>query len=266
MDPIVAPVPTAPTTNSPFSGGTQGPSVSAQPSTQPPTIKGKESISSPSSPSSIETPSGDLDNGDAKAESLSAGGIAGIVLASVLVAYVALYAYATKKRKREGDDPDLSDMRNKDLEAGLVAEKKDHLGRDQDNKEYIGGEDAIEESISNSPGKKSNSSDTRSFQSKGSDDVAGYIPQSVDAVELSPSASPNIPLISGVPSSPKQVRDKSSSDDSSSCGESGWSSSAGLSSLNTASFDAGTDDGLLPGSPDRRFATTAAAAGPWNAT
>jgi hypothetical protein len=66
------------------------------------------------------------------------------------------------------------------------------------------------------------------------------------------------------------VAAKSSSDDSSSCGESGWSSSAGFSSLNTASFDAGTDDGLLPGSPDRRLVSgagvAAPVAGPWNAT
>lgn len=65
-----------------------------------------------------------------------------------------------------------------------------------------------------------------------------------------------IPIISGVPPSPIQA--KGSSDDSSSCGESGWSSSAGLSSLNTSSFDAGTDDGLLPAtpSPDKKIATS----------
>ena len=155
------------------------------------------------------------------------------------------------------------------MEAGTVGEKKVHKRRDQGNKEDNGGEDTIGEGkarggISNSPGEKSSSSDT-----PGSDDATDYIPQSIDSVPLSPPASSAI-LISGVPFSPKQVAAKSSSDDSSSCGESGWSSSAGLSSLNTASFDAGTDDGLLPGSPDRRLVSgagvAAPVAGPWNAT
>ena len=72
-------------------------------------------------------------------------------------------------------------------------------------------------------------------------------------------------LVSGVPPSPKRSKvagskESNSYDDSSSAGESGWSSSAGLSSLNTASFDAATEDGsLLPASPDRLMATIGAA-------
>jgi hypothetical protein len=62
-----------------------------------------------------------------------------------------------------------------------------------------------------------------------------------------------------VPSLPKQLGARSLSDNSLSCGESGWSNSAGWLSLNTGSFDAGTDDGLLPGSPDRPLATVGAA-------
>lgn len=248
----------------PFPGGTQSPSLSSQPST----IEGEETISSPANPDSVEKPNGDLGAGDSKSESLSAGGIAGIVLASALVASVALYAYTTKKRRREGGDPDLSAMRNRDLddlESGMVTEKNDREGRDQERKEDSGGEDVSGEygktrgSIFNSPGEKSGSIDTPSFHSRGSDDGADYIPQSADAAPRSPPSSSDIPLISGVPSSPKRVGAKSSSDDSSSCGESGWSSSAGWSSLNTASFDAGTDDGLLPGSPDRLSGTISAA-------
>ena len=262
MGPTVVPVPTAPTTNAPFSVGTQSPSLSSQPST----IEG-EGISSTTDPGSVKTPDGDLGTGDTKTESLSTGGIAGIVIASVLVAYVALYAYASKKRKREGGDPDLSDVRNKDLddlEAGMAVENQDQEGKDQENKEASGVEDESGEygkvrgSIG-SPGEKSSSSDTSSFRSRGSDDAADYIPQSADAVPRSPPASSTIPLISSVPPSPKRRGARSSSDDSSSCGESGWSSSAGWSSLNTGSFDAGTDDGLLPGSPDRLLATFSAA-------
>jgi hypothetical protein len=257
----VVPDPTAPTT--------PNPSLSSQPSIEPSTIEETPEIPSPTDPSSIEAPDKDLGNGDAKSDSLSAGGIAGIVVASVLVAYVALYAYATKKRKRGEDDPDLSVVNNKDmddLEGGMVGENKDHTARDKDYEDHGGGytmgECKTSASISHSPGDKSSSSDT--------DDAADYIPQSVDVVPLSPPVSSATLLISGVPSSPKQVGAKSSSDDSSSCGESGWSSSAGLSSLNTASFDAGTDDGLLPGSPERRLVrgagVAAAVAGPWNAT
>ncbi len=62
-----------------------------------------------------------------------------------------------------------------------------------------------------------------------------------------------------MPSLPKQLGARSLSDNSLSCGESGWSNSAGWLSLNTGSFDAGTDDGLLPGSPDRPLATVGAA-------
>jgi len=260
MNPTVVSVPTAPTTNAPFSVGTQRPSLSSQPST----IEGETGISSPSNPNSVETPDGGLGAGDTKSESLSTGGIAGIAIASVLVAYVALYAYASKKRKREGGDPDLSDVRNKDLddlEAGMVVENKDQEEKDQENKDASGGEDESGEygkvrGSFGSPGEKSSSSDT---PSRGSDDAADYIPQSADAVPRSPPASSNIPLISSVPPSPKRRGARSSSDDSSSCGESGWSSSAGWSSLNTGSFDAGTDDGLLPGSPDRLLATVSAA-------
>ena len=66
-----------------------------------------------------------------------------------------------------------------------------------------------------------------------------------------------VPMFAGVPSSPPSKLSKSaysdleaesvSNDSSSSAGASGWSSSAGFSSLNTASFDAGTEDGFLPG-------------------
>ena len=109
-----------------------------------------------------------------------------------------------------------------------------------------------------SPGGKSSGSSSPApiYEARGSFDAADYIPQSSDAGRGSPLSDSNVPLISGVPPSHKRA---GSCDDSSSAGESGWSSSAGMSSLNTASFDAGTDDGLFLGSPDRLLASIGAA-------
>ena len=288
LEPTSVQVPTLPVTKSPTPGRTQGPTISSQPSNIegaviPPTTDPEEPITPPSPPSSsggspggVEKPDGD--RGTEETESISAGGIAGIVIASAFVAYAAAYVYATKKRRRDEDDPDLQEVRNKDfddLEAGEmppVEERKS--GGDEPNQdkkdggsdESKSGESGKVSSLSgdgDSPGDKSSSSTPPVFETE-SYDASDYIPQSSDAGPRSLPASSDI-LVSGVPPSPKRSKvagskESNSYDDSSSAGESGWSSSAGLSSLNTASFDAATEDGsLLPASPDRLMATIGAA-------
>ena len=67
-----------------------------------------------------------------------------------------------------------------------------------------------------------------------------------DIVPLSPE--PSMPHSPISPYSDKFIDDSNSDDDSSSsAGQSGWSSSQGLSSLNTASFDAGEEGSMLSG-------------------
>mmetsp|Transcript_25408 Transcript_25408/g.54653 ORF Transcript_25408/g.54653 Transcript_25408/m.54653 type:complete len:1087 (+) Transcript_25408:346-3606(+) len=259
-------VSTVPPTKAPTLGGTQYPSTSVQPSSI-------EAVIPPSTDSdrNVGAPGGD---GGSQSESLSAGGVAGIIIASAVVVFAALYVYATKKRRREDDDPDLREVKNQDLddlEAGRRAEGDDVPTQDKKdgNDPGSGGASALgivaggdesspgeKGSEKSTPGEKSSSSEARPiYEARESYDAADYIPQSSD-VPGSPPSDSNVPLISGVPPSPKRT---GSFDDSSSAGESGWSSSAGMSSLNTASFDAGTDDGLLPGSPDRLLATIGAA-------
>ena len=292
-------------TTAPFPGFSENPSQSFEPSL----AGGGAVVPSPNVPSEVVTPPDNVDQGNV--DSLSGGGIAGIIIASALVGFAA-YFVATNKRKREGEDPELRDVRNKDmddLEAGMVVAStdKDEKGQDRD---------SAEEKVSEGEGKVSvvvpyspraevedlvrrvvpdeiDNVDEMMLQFKGREEGelihfkhAKLKPESrilfhdvffitqivfVELVEtlrtmeerssaLSIGAAPqplssDIPMISGVPPSP---RAKGSSDDSSSCGESGWSSSAGLSSLNTSSFDVGTDDGLLPAtpSPDKKIATS----------
>ena len=292
-------------TTAPFPGFSENPSQSFEPSL----AGGGAVVPSPNVPSEVVTPPDNVDQGNV--DSLSGGGIAGIIIASALVGFAA-YFVATNKRKREGEDPELRDVRNKDmddLEAGMVVAStdKDEKGQDRD---------SAEEKVSEGEGKVS-VVNPYSPRAEVEDLVRRVVPDEIDNVDemmlqfkgreegelihfkhvklkpasrilfhdvffitqivfvelvetlrtmeerssaLSIGAAPqplssDIPMISGVPPSP---RVKGSSDDSSSCGESGWSSSAGLSSLNTSSFDAGTDDGLLPAtpSPDKKIATS----------
>ena len=292
-------------TTAPLPGFSENPSQSFEPSL----AGGGAVVPSPNVPSEVVTPPDNVDQGNV--DSLSGGGIAGIIIASALVGFAA-YFVATNKRKREGEDPELRDVRNKDmddLEAGMVVAStdKDEKGQDRD---------SAEEKVSEGEGKVS-VVNPYSPRAEVEDLVRRVVPDEIDNVDemmlqfkgreegelihfkhvklkpasrilfhdvffitqivfvelvetlrtmeerssaLSIGAAPqplssDIPMISGVPPSP---RVKGSSDDSSSCGESGWSSSAGLSSLNTSSFDAGTDDGLLPAtpSPDKKIATS----------
>jgi hypothetical protein len=94
-------------------------------------------VPSPNVPSEVVTPPDNVDQGNV--DSLSGGGIAGIIIASALVGFAA-YFVATNKRKREGEDPELRDVRNKDmddLEAGMVVAStdKDEKGQDRDSAE-----------------------------------------------------------------------------------------------------------------------------------
>jgi hypothetical protein len=143
---------------------------------------------------------------------------------------------------------DLSD-KDRDLEAGGGKGPDDSPGG-----EPIGS-DSVHLSSLGSPG------DDEDME------VGNYVPQTR---EPSPPRDPAlVPIVAGIPTSPKSRRHTDSNDDSSSAGASGWSSSAGMSSLNTASladvsltsesFDAGVDDGLSTGSPTKALATIAAA-------
>ena len=155
-----------------------------------------------------------------------------------------MYVYA-KRRKRQSDDPELADVRNKDLddlESGRAAEE---MNPDDDpNRDKKGGDGG---------------SDLEGSGPIKDTDEAGIDGEPFEATTEYPyqtaSDALTTTVVTGIPPSP----DRPKGSDSSSAGESGWSSSAGLSSLNTASFDAGTDDGLLPGSPQRLMATIGAA-------
>ena len=120
-------------TTAPFPGFSENPSQSFEPSL----AGGGAVVPSPNVPSEVVTPPDNVDQGNV--DSLSGGGIAGIIIASALVGFAA-YFVATKKRKREGEDPELRDVRNKDmddLEAGMVVAStdKDEKGQDRDSAE-----------------------------------------------------------------------------------------------------------------------------------
>ena len=233
MNPTPIKLPTVPTPESP------SPTFEFQPSMQP-------SILLPINPG--EKP----DNGNTSFEPLAPGAVAGIVLACVGVAVVGVLV--TRKRKREGNDPSLGDLsvdKNRDLEAGegkgpsMDSPGRDPAGSDSSHLSSLGSPDVDEDM----------------------DEVGNYVPQTREA---SPPRDPAlVPIVAGMPSSPKSRRAVDSNDDSSSAGASGWSSSAGMSSLNTssladaslasASFDVGMDDGLSTGSPTKTLAAVAAA-------
>ncbi|KAL7539834.1 hypothetical protein ACHAXR_009661 [Thalassiosira sp. AJA248-18] len=266
-----------PTSKAPTPGGTPYPSLSSQPSS------GTEFVTaqpwySPETPS-VPPPTPDnpnipgIDDGgstgpggtdEPEPESLSTGEVVGIVFASAIVVYAAAYVYATR-RKRERDDPNLEEVVNKDLddlEAGnRSTEMKPDEGPNQDKKD--GGEPGsgeVSRESANSDAAQHEGEPYNKISREPSYDAIGVaeytIPQTADSTPHSPKETSG-PLVLMMPPSPSHRKTKSS--DSSSAGESGWSSSAGVSSLNTASFDAGTDDGLLLGSPDRLLATLDAA-------
>ena len=119
-------------TTAPFPGFSENPSQSFEP-----LAGGGALVPSPNVPSEVVTPPDNVDQGNV--DSLSGGGIAGIIIASALVGFAA-YFVATNKRKREGEDPELRDVRNKDmddLEAGMVVAStdKDEKGQDRDSAE-----------------------------------------------------------------------------------------------------------------------------------
>jgi len=198
------------------------------------------------------------DNGDTTFEPIAPGAVAGIVLACVGVALVGVLVTSRKRKRDRMEDPSLGDLSDKDrdLEAGVV----DGKGPGDEDDSPGGGEPM--------------GSDSSHLSSLGGDDddedmeVGNYIPQTR---EPSPPRDPAlVPIVAGIPSSPRsQRRHVDSNDDSSSAGASGWSSSAGMSSLNTASladaslasasFDTGVDDGLSTGSHTKALAAIAAA-------
>ncbi len=149
----------------------------------------------------------------------------------------------------------MRDVRNKDLddlEAGAGAELNDDEGG-AGTRENVGSAGDSNGGDGDQVGRNNQVTD------KNEEEDETFIGNITDVTQQVPGIAARSPprlsrtsLMAGVPHSPK--RDPFH-DDSSSAGESGWSSSAGLSSLNTASFDNGTDDGLMPGSPGRLLAT-----------
>ncbi|KAL7520504.1 hypothetical protein ACHAWX_005226 [Stephanocyclus meneghinianus] len=196
-------------------------------------------------PSNPPTPEGDLGlidgteepDKNTKTEILSPGGIAGIVIASMVVVIAGLIL--TRKRRQDEEDPSLEVFDDKkkgdeDLEMGITSDLSGDGPSPRSAVDSAVGEAGSVAIITPSPSE--------------AEDVTMTTEAPLDAAfegsaPVSPSAVP--------PYSPERFRDIevesiSNDDSSSSAGQSGWSSSQGLSSLNTASFDAGTDDGLLP--------------------
>jgi len=182
---------------------------------------------------------------ETSSEGLSAGGIAAIALAAVFLAYAWFYGLATWKKHRwnpRPEDPSLEEIvdKDRDLEAG---------------------------DVNGTGGSAPSTSNER-------EETVTNVKNGV-AQQLMPKAAA---LVSEGPYSPANLCDSpppeldavsSSNDESSSAGASGWSTSDGLSSLNTApSYDA--SEGVAPGTPGSMLAaigvagaitTTAALAG-----
>jgi hypothetical protein len=146
---------------------------------------------------------------------LSSGGIAGIVIASVAV--IAAGIIVSRKRTRNEEDPSLEFKGDKDLEMGDLGDGPD-------------------------PGPSPTNADVDSTSS--APDIVPPSPDRLNTLQLSP---PLSPAFAAGPYSPERLDLDSDDDSSSSAGQSGWSSSQGLSSLNTASFDAGEDGSMLSG-------------------
>ena len=255
---VIPPVPTRPTEPTPPSpGSTPSPNQANNP----------ESIVAPPDPDGAET------------DSISAGGVAAIIIASVIGVYGSVYIWARKRRRLSTDDPSLRDVEDKelrDLEAGPATLPPDDgpapaIPSPLPLQEAVGRkcEPAIDSS-GHPPSEGADSKGAAVSSLSGSSQNESPTPASPDSPGDSiEETERNAPYIAGIPASPRShatSEDKSSADDSSSAGASGWSSSAGLSSLNTASFDAGTEDGLLfPSSgattPERNTAAAVAAGG-----
>lgn len=231
---------------------------------------------------------------DEGSEPLNPGPAIAIALVATFVVSAAGYVYYNR-RKRNSDDPELQDVANKDLddlEAGLELERRANARLDAE----LAGDDVMRPggggSGRNSDGGISACTDgairptlssrgdaTTSDRDSRDSDAAVYDGEPYDSPDYIPGSSgPGSPRssssqdavtgVAGVPGVPASPRRNEGTDSSSAASEGGWSSSAGVSSLNTGSFDAGTDDGLLPGSPDRLLAaigvadTVAHTAGP----
>lgn len=157
------------------------------------------------------------EGGTTTTTTISSGGIAAIVLASAAVVAVGI-VFTRKSRTYEEEDPSL-EFKKGDLEMG-------DLG---------GGGDGP------SPGPSPTNADADSTSA--APDVIPITPES-QLESLQAMSPPTSPALDRSPYSPQKVNLESSADDSSSAGQSGWSSSQGLSSLNTASYDAAEDRSL----------------------
>ena len=181
----------------------------------------------------VEKPDGDRDGGKGtESESITTGQVVGIALVAAFVVSAAGYVYVNRRKRDREEDPELEDVENKDLDDLEAGQSAKTPGDDGPSGGGEGGELLLESS----------------------DAALNYVPSSDDALRLP--GTHEVALVSGVPTSPvRSKRAAKESDSSSAASESGWSSSAGLSSLNTSTFDEQTDDGsLLPGSPSRLLA------------
>ena len=133
-------------------------------------------------------------------------------------AFVAVGIVFTRKSRTYEEDPSL-EFKKGDLEMG-------DLG---------GGGDG--------PSPEPSPTNADADSTSAAPDVVPVTPESqLECLQaLSP---PTSPALDRSPYSPQRQNVESSADDSSSAGQSGWSSSQGLSSLNTASYDAAEDRSL----------------------
>mmetsp|Transcript_29089 Transcript_29089/g.49609 ORF Transcript_29089/g.49609 Transcript_29089/m.49609 type:complete len:969 (+) Transcript_29089:313-3219(+) len=228
------------------------PTVPPTPETPSPTFEYQPSMR-PSSAGPPNNPGKKPDNGDTTFEPIAPGAVAGIVLACVGVALVGVLVTSRKRKRDSEEDPslgDLSDSKDRDLEAGE--------GKGSDDSP-IGSDGSHMSSLS----PPEDGGDMELANIKYVPETGNYVPQTI---EPSPPQDPTlIPMVAGIPSPRSSRRHMDSNDDSSSAGASGWSSSAGMSSLNTESlqdapsFDTSIDDGFSTGSPTKALATIAAA-------
>jgi len=239
----------------------------AQVTTAPPTTAltpGDSGDASSQTNPSVENPGSErVPPNSGNNENLTPGATTAIALVAAFIVSAAGYVYISRRKRDRDDDPELQDVANKDLdhlEAGRALERR---------AAELAGDDVTP--MGGGGGSASSGSDGTDFavhptvSSRGSD-AAVYDGEPYDDYDNPPyiqsssssTASPRSPPISsrgileGVPPSPRARNE--GTDSSSGVSEGGWSSSAGMSSLNTASFDDRTDDGLLPGSPDQLLA------------
>ena len=227
------------TTSAPFPIATKTPPPSNE-EVIPPTSSNTTLTVNPTMAPSITVRAIGGESTENSTTTLSSGGIAGIVLASVAVVIAGIIL--TRKRERENEEDPSLEFKSGDLEMGDLCgagEDGSTPGPSPTNAD-ADSSDASPDLIPHSPERQLKPLQ-KFFSPFSSPKNSHYSPQKLDL----DNDSNNSPTRSGqllgtLPYSPQTLDLNEDSDDSSSsAGQSGWSSSQGLSSLNTASFDAG---------------------------